>query len=134
MIRRELQVFLMVGVLTVLTDFIVYRSVVWTGVDIHVAKAVGFMSGTVFAYFANLLWTFRHTRPAQGSIWRFLLLYSLTLVTNVHVNALVLAVLGGQVVGAMQLAFLAATGTSASLNFLGMKFFVFKSAHCMEST
>lgn len=132
MIRRELPIFLVVGILAVLTDFMVYRSVAWTGLDIHAAKAIGFVSGTVFAYFANRLWTFSDTRPVRSSALRFLLLYTLTLFANVQVNALALALLSGWS-GAMQVAFLAATGTSATLNFLGMKFFVFRSTHSLET-
>ena len=132
MMRRELPLFLVAGVLAVLTDFSVYRSFAWAGVDIHAAKAAGFLAGTVFAYFANRRWTFGHTRPAQRSAWRFSLVYSLTLAVNVHVNAAVLAILDGRM-GAIQLAFLIATATSAAMNFLGMKFFVFKSAHSPEA-
>lgn len=132
MIRRELPIFLVVGVLAVLTDFVVYRSVAWTDFDIHVAKAVGFISGTVFAYFANRIWTFSDARPVRSSALRFLLLYTLTLLANVQVNALALVLLSGWS-GAMQIAFLAATGTSATLNFIGMKFFVFRSTHTLET-
>lgn len=132
MIRRELPVFLVVGVLTVLTDFAIYRSVAWAGLDIHAAKAVGFISGTVFAYFANRFWTFSDERPVRSSALRFLFLYALTLLANVQVNALALALLSGWT-GAMQIAFLVATGTSATLNFLGMKFFVFRSTHSLET-
>lgn len=132
MIRRELPIFLVVGVLAVLTDFVVYCSVAWTDFDIHVAKAVGFISGTVFAYFANRIWTFSDTRPVRSSALRFLLLYTLTLLANVQVNALALVLLSGWS-GAMQIAFLAATGTSATLNFIGMKFFVFRSTHTLET-
>lgn len=132
MIRRELPIFLVVGVLAVLTDFVVYCSVAWTDFDIHVAKAVGFISGTVFAYFANRIWTFSDARPVRSSALRFLLLYTLTLLANVQVNALALVLLSGWS-GAMQIAFLAATGTSATLNFIGMKFFVFRSTHTLET-
>lgn len=131
MIRREFPIFLIVGVLAVLVDFSVYRLAVWAGVDIHLAKAAGFPSGTIFAYFANRLWTFGHVRPVQGSTLRFALLYSTTLAVNVNINAIVLNGCAGWI-GAMQFAFLAATATSAALNFLGMKFFVFRSAHLPE--
>lgn len=132
MIRRELPIFLIVGVMAVLTDFVAYRSIAWIDVDIHAAKAIGFLAGTIFAYFANRLWTFGHTRPARSSPLRFMVLYTLTLLVNVQVNALALALLSGWS-GAIQIAFLAATVTSATLNFLGMKFFVFKSTHSLET-
>ena len=61
MIRRELAIFLVVGTLTVVIDFLTYRGLIWAqllGVDS--AKGIGFLTGTVFAYFANRFWTFGH--------------------------------------------------------------------------
>lgn len=132
MIRRELAVFLIVGLLTVLVDFLVYRGLVWMGLmGVDMAKATGFLVGTVCAYFANRFWTFGHRPHASGSSWRFAFLYAVTLGVNVFVNALLLALLGGIAV-AVQIAFLLATGVSASLNFLGMKLFVFKARPVLE--
>lgn len=126
MIRRELSLFLMVGSLTVLIDYLTYRSLTWVlGVD--AAKGVSFITGTVFAYFANRFWTFGHTQHAAGSAWRFAVLYAVTLSTNVGINALALNALIF-LPGAVQFAFLIATAVSATLNFVGMKSFVFKAA------
>lgn len=127
MIKRELGIFLIVGSLTVLVDFMVYRGLLWfdlTGIDI--AKGISFLAGTVFAYFANRFWTFGHRSSASGSGWRFALLYLSTLIANIVVNALALTTLN-TVPSAMQWAFLLATGVSATLNFIGMKYFVFHS-------
>ena len=124
MIKRELGIFLIVGSLTVLVDYLVYRGVIWVGVD--VAKGIGFLTGTLFAFIANRFWTFGHKSHAPGSAWRFIFLYLSTLLVNVAVNALALKVMTDTMT-AVRLAFLIATGVSASLNFLGMKFFVFKS-------
>lgn len=126
MIRRELSIFLVVGSLTVMVDFLMYRSLIWMGImGIDLAKATGFLSGTVFAYFANRFWTFGHKSHALGSFWRFTILYTITLGANVLVNSLTLSLLAGTA-KVIQVAFLLATGVSASLNFLGMKLFVFK--------
>jgi putative flippase GtrA len=125
MIRRELLVFLVVGSLTVLLDFLSYRCLLWTGwTGTGTAKAAGFITGTVFAYFANRTFTFGHRTHAPGSAWRFALLYAVSLGANVGVNALALSVLAGMAM-AVQGAFLVATGVSTVLNFLGMKWFVF---------
>ena len=127
MIKRELGIFLIVGSLTVLVDFGAYRSLVWfgaTGVDM--AKVIGFLLGTLFAYFANRFWTFCHKLHEPGSLWRFAALYLATLISNVLVNSLALK-LFDHAIAAVYLAFLLATGISAALNFLGMKLFVFKS-------
>ena len=132
MIKRELAIFLVVGSLTVLVDFLAYRGLVWIvlmGIDM--AKATSFLIGTVFAYFANRFWTFGHKAHVPGSAWRFVLLYVATLGANVFVNALALKLLA-DAVAAIQVAFLLATGVSASLNFLGMKLFVFKAKSASE--
>jgi putative flippase GtrA len=126
--RREASIFLVVGGLTVLLDFLVYRGWVWTGLTgTDAAKALGFLTGTVFAYFANRAWTFGSARHAAGSAPRFIVLYALTLGANVLVNAWMLAVCAG-FAAAVEAAFLAATAVSATLNFIGMKFYVFRSA------
>ena len=132
MIKRELIIFLIVGSLTVVVDFLSYRGLVWSnlmGVDL--AKAIGFLTGTVFAYFANRIWTFGHKAHAPGSAWRFAVLYTITLSANVLVNALALEILGDESL-AIQLAFLLATAVSAMLNFIGMKVFVFRSNSASE--
>lgn len=132
MIRRELAIFLIVGSLTVLLDYLTYRSWIWMGLmNVDMAKATGFLVGTVFAYFANRFWTFSHKPHVSGSAWRFILLYTATLGANVLVNSLVLELLDGVSI-AIQIAFLLATGVSACLNFVGMKLFVFTSGPDLE--
>lgn len=129
--QREVLIFLIVGSSAVLTDFATYRLVALSGGTVDFSKAIGFMCGTAFAYFANRFWTFGHSQFAQGSGWRFVMLYSVTLVVNVQLNALVLSAFDSR--ATMPLAFLIATAVSASLNFLGMKFLVFRPTHFPET-
>lgn len=124
-IKREALIFLIVGTLTVGIDFLCYTLLLGVGVQYALAKAVGFIVGTVFAYFANRSWTFGHRQHAPGSVFRFAMLYMLTLGGNVLINHFVLLI-AGERDWAVRLAFLAATGVSAALNFLGMRFFVFR--------
>ncbi len=125
MIRKEIIIFLIVGTTTVLVDFLSYKLLLWFGNGYNPAKAIGFITGTAFAYFANRAWTFGHVEHKPNSLGRFCLVYTLTLSANVLVNRLFLFTFEdwGQ---AVQIAFLIATGVSATLNFLGMKFFVFR--------
>lgn len=125
MIKRELIIFLIVGTLTVLIDFLTYRGLSVAAVNIETAKAIGFLAGTVFAYIANRFWTFGRKTHTSGTLFRFILLYGATLISNVVINMLALA-LFKNIPGVIQIAFLWATAVSASLNFLGMKLFVFK--------
>jgi putative flippase GtrA len=126
MMNRELAIFLVVGALTVLVDFITYHGLIGFQVmEVDMAKATGFLVGTLFAYFANRFWTFCRKPHVPGSAWRFSALYASTLAANVLINALALKLLADEA-ASIQLAFLLATGVSACLNFLGMKLFVFR--------
>ena len=125
MIRQELIRFLLVGVTTVLVDFLTYQALLWAAVlDIDMAKALAFFTGTMFAYVANRHVTFAHRQPVRASALRFGLLYALTLGLNVGVNHLLRQSLPSSV-WAIHIAFLVATALSATTNFLGMKFLVF---------
>jgi putative flippase GtrA len=126
MIKRELAIFLVVGASTVAVDFVSYRALsVFEVMPVDMAKATGFLLGTLFAYFANRFFTFGHKQHAPGSAWRFSVLYASTLGTNVLINSLALK-LFANAASSIQLAFLLATGVSACLNFIGMKLFVFR--------
>lgn len=96
-----------------------------------IAKAVSFISGTVVAYILNKFWTFKKPKRSHIEVVKFICLYVSTLGANVAVNRVtldhaptILPILKGC---ETQFAFFAATGTSTVLNFLGQKFWVFKS-------
>lgn len=130
--RRQLGRFLIVGCTTVAIDLVTYRILLWLQIDIAVAKASGFAAGTVFAYFANRLWTF----AADGGYRRFVgfcALYISTLLVNVGANNAIVYLLGRDEF-ALNVAFLFATGISATLNFLGMKFLVFRQFQAARPT
>lgn len=124
-LRTQLARFIVIGVLTVLIDFSTYRTLFAVIGIYSIAKAFGFICGTVFSYFANRAYTFSGIQHAKGSWLRFAALYLSTLVANVGINAAVLAILHTYD-HRLIVAFLCATGTSSILNFVGMKFFVFR--------
>jgi len=131
MIKRELAFFLVVGASAVLIDLIVYRGLIgYQVIQVDMAKATGFLVGTLFAYLANRFFTFGHKAHVPGSAWRFSALYASTLCANVLINAFALTMLAD--VGAILYAFMLATGVSACINFLGMKFFVFRQSQALE--
>lgn len=132
MIKSEFVIFLIVGASTVFIDFMTYHGLIeFQVIEVDMAKATGFLVGTLFAYFANRFWTFGKKSHAPGSAWRFLALYASTLGANVLINALALKLLADRAI-AFQLAFMLATGVSACLNFMGMKLFVFKATPTRE--
>lgn len=125
-LRGQLGRFLIVGSCTVAIDFVAYRLLLVADVPFHLAKATSFVIATAVAYLLNKAWTFGHpggVRPA----WSFAALYACTLLVNVSVNAGALAALRNAP-GRIVVAFLIAQATSTTLNFLGMRFVVFRPA------
>lgn len=114
------------GCLTVIIDYAVYRylAVFWE-FGINISKGLGFSAGTAFAYIANRFWTFKNKDFNIGSVYRFIPLYVSTCVLNIMVNAVVLSFFS-YLFFIEYLAFIIATFCSAVLNFLGMKYFVFR--------
>jgi putative flippase GtrA len=127
-VQNQLSRFAFVGCLTVGLDYLAYRLLLWTGIEVGLAKAGGFIVGSVFAWVANGRWTFKTGRLSGASAMRFALLYASTLGLNVLVNWGSLIALASSS-HSKELAFVIATGVSATLNFLAMKTLVF-AANC----
>lgn len=126
-LRGEFARFLLVGFTSVAIDFAVYRGLLALAIAVHPAKTAGYIAGAVFGYFANRSFTFRvGARWRQRELLGFIAVYLVALAANVAVNSLVLAVLGRNET-TLALAFVAATGVSAAMNFVGLKLFVFGS-------
>lgn len=124
-LRGQLARFLVVGFTAMGIDFAVYRGLLALGTAIHPAKGLGFVTGALFAYFANRAITFQLGRGwRQDEVIRFVKVYAGALAANVAVNFLVLNLIGRSEAG-IGVAFVVATGVSAALNFVGMKLFVF---------
>lgn len=126
MVKRELAVFIVVGSLTFAIDYVVYTCMMtFVHASVELAKVIGILAGTTSAYVVNRLWTFKHTYYSIGSIGRFLMVYLVTLSINVGINSGVLQLISGRPI-AVFIAFAIAAGIAASLNFIGMRYFVFK--------
>ena len=132
MLAQRLQRFLIVGFTTVAIDFTAYRLLLYLDSPTTIAKGLGFIAGTIFAYFANKLWTFDRAKGGANIFSMFIALYLITLLINVGVNSGVIKVLGRDELF-LTIAFLMATGTSAALNFVGLQMIVFKSKQRIDS-
>ncbi len=120
-LRLELLRFIATGLLAVGTDFSSY----WLLSDVlapNIAKGLSFILGSIVAFIMNKLWTFDSSARLDNAAFLFASLYGMTFVANIFVNHLILT-LGSEM---KLLAFLLATTTSTVLNFLGMKFWVFR--------
>lgn len=117
--------FTVVGAATIALDWLAYFFLLHSELfAIEIAKGVSFLAGSVFAFLANRTWVFRSNLSRYASLWRFALLYSLSMLTNIYLNKLLLTWLE-LLQARFVIAFLVATFFSAGINFFGMKFFVF---------
>lgn len=118
------------GATTVAIDFVGYQALMALGAEISPAKATSFVLATVCAYLLNRWFTFRAS-GGSAVLGRFVVLYAAALVVNVGINAATLAILGLVTdVGRTDhvpvvIAFLTAQAASSTLNFLGMRHWVF---------
>ena len=118
--------FFVVGCSAVMVDFILYRILMWITGAISLAKAIGFVSGTVYSFFMNRTFTFKHGSSNKEQVLGFVLVYTFTMVMNLLMNELGLIIFGAGELG-INVSFVIAAFASAAVNFLGMKKFVFKS-------
>lgn len=118
---KQILRFLVGGGSAVITDYLIYKILLSTGIQLDQAKAISFICGATVGFVINKLWTFEVKAFSTTEILRYIALYVVTATLNILVNRGVLFLFNVQV-----LAFLCATGVSTVLNFIGQKFFVFR--------
>jgi putative flippase GtrA len=119
--------FLLVGGTTVLIDFVIYLFLLFiVGLETEISKGIGFTGGALFAYFANREFTFNSPTKGFFVFSLFWILYITTLTVNVSINEFSLSVFGVESFG-IGLSLFIATGFSALLNYIGMKYMIFRS-------
>ncbi|GAB3575722.1 GtrA family protein [Amycolatopsis endophytica] len=91
-----------------------------------VARAISFIVGTTTAFFLNRKFTFSGGRKqGAGQIGGFVLLYGVTFLVAIGVNALMLHVLG-EFRFKPTVAWVISQGTATAINFVMLKWVVFK--------
>ena len=119
-LKKQLLRFFTTGIIAVVTDFILYFILI-EFLSIDFSKFISFISGTFVAFLMNKFWTFEKKLIDFKEVIRFILLYSISLLVNVLINHSI-----NDLFNEVVIAFLIATACSASINFLGQKFWVFK--------
>lgn len=117
----ELLKFCVGGGSAVAADYLFYRLLQYLGLEIWAAKALSYIIGAAIGFVINKLWTFGSKKFKTSEIIKYVVLYAASAGINAAVNSLVIWLTGIKI-----LAFLAATGVSTVINFLGQKFFVFR--------
>jgi putative flippase GtrA len=116
--------FLVIGVSCVFIDLGIYRAlVVQFGLSVDVAKAISYWGGVIVGFVGNKFWTFRSQQKSLREPLSYFALYCVTMGANIGCNRAVLSILGPN---ATAVAFLFATGVTTCLNFIGLRFLVFR--------
>ena len=95
-------------------------------VNYNISKALSYISGSIVAYLLNKYWTFTQLEKSKSEVIRFIILYLFSFGMNVISNKLLIQFTTGFEYS-IQLSLFIATGISTVINFIGQKFWVFKS-------
>ena len=126
LLKNEINRFLLVGITTVIIDLSAYSFLLFLELDTYISKGISFNIGALFAFYANKNFTFKSNTKSPFKFILFLILYLATLSVNVSLNEKILSYIGKSDMS-LFIAFVIATAMSATINFLGMKYIVFKS-------
>ena len=119
--RRELILYILIGVFVVLVDFILYHSLNKIfSIDFSNSKRVSYLSGTVISFVLNKHITFKSSKKNLSEPILFFILYFLSFVLNSFTHDIILDCFSGNY------PFIIATTLSVAVNYLGQKFIVFK--------
>jgi putative flippase GtrA len=120
-----------VGGVVVLADLATYEALLGGGLLPSTAKGSGWIVGLILSYLLNSRWTFKELpggkRRKEGGkrYGSFFFLYILCFLSNVGVNQGVLSLWEGHPHKKL-MGFFLATAVSATLNFLGLRFWIFR--------
>ena len=89
-LSTQLTRFVLVGGVAAIVDYSSYQALLYAGLWVHLAKALGFIAGTTTAYLINRRWTFQG-RGDRTEFAAVMALSGSTFVVQVGVNAAVLA-------------------------------------------
>jgi putative flippase GtrA len=125
--RGQVARYLVAGGSAVVVDFILYRGIMWMFDLQLLAKAVGYVGGTIYSFYVNRSFTFKRDSSNREQILSYLFIYVVSMFLNTGINQTGLFLLGTGELG-INFSFMTAAVASAAFNFVCMKRFVFKRA------
>lgn len=141
-LKKQLVKFTLIGLLAVSVDLLCYFILLNTlpeklfqavGNE-ALSKSISFMCGMTVTYFLNKFWTWKKKDRSHKRMVKFVILYGVALLINVGTNSALLYILHQyrnfvDLPFKYLIAFVGASGLSASFSFMGQKFWVFKTSN-----
>jgi len=124
-ISSKFIIFLMGGVLSFSLDWISFLIMItFFGIEFNISKLISFLLGTLFAFYFNSRFTFRKNLYIIN-FYKFLSIYFFSMIINI----LIFSQFSSRGLPNLELrifmGLLIATTASASMNYFGIKYFVF---------
>lgn len=120
----QLTRFALVGGFCALVDYGSYLALVGFDLWVHLAKALGWVVGTLTAYVINRRWVF-HGKGGGAQFASVMILYGTTFTVQIGMNALMLAFLSPSF-WRLTVAFVIAQGTATCINFVVQRLVIFR--------
>ena len=127
--KHQVIFYFLCGALSTSCDFAIYYLLYHNDVQLDIAKGSSFLIATFISYFLNKYITFKTLNRSFMEFTNFVVVHLVSMVIDVGTNRLFLLLLSYFIVGQNKffLSFVLATGCSVTSNFIGQKFWVFKS-------
>jgi putative flippase GtrA len=126
MINREIRFFLINGFIGVTIAYLVYRLLMLISLDINFSSIISYFTAMLYGYFANKQLTFKNRDNISfTNITNYIGLHLCTLVIFVNLNSFLVVMLENYTLNLL-IAFILPVSLTTILNFLGLRFWVFK--------
>lgn len=124
-LKTQIFRFVVTGGASGVVDFGLYALLLTVvGMPVHLAKGIGFITGTTTAYLFNRRWTFKAS-PSRLRFAAVVALYAVTFTVQLSINGWLYTALPEQW-WRVPLAFIVAQGTATVINFVVQRLVIFK--------
>jgi len=123
-LKTQIWRFIVTGGLAAIVDYGLYYGLYAIGLQLDLAKGLGFIAGTTTAYLINRHWTFQ-APPSSARLIAVAVLYAVTFVVQLGINHF-LHMLWADKPWGMPVAFVIAQGTATVVNFIVQRAVIFR--------